>query len=82
MTGGNCAIPGCATSRRAGYEGISLFKVTKRKGEFYVKWRENIVAVLRKYREFDKEFKKRIESGDIFICERHYAPSQIEYTGE
>ena len=61
---------------------ISLFKVTKRKGQFYVKWRENIVAVLRKYREFDKEFKKRIESGDIFICERHYAPSQIEYTGE
>ena len=81
MTGGNCCIPGCPTSRRPAFKGIALFTITQRKGQFYVNWRDDIITVLRKYREFDALFRKQLASGNVFICENHYAPSEIELLG-
>ena len=33
-----------------------------------------------KYRVLDGEFKRQIESRNVFICELHYESEDIEYT--
>ena len=52
--GGNiCCLPNCSTS--SGRDtGVSLFKPTSRKGEFYEKWNKEIFNVILKYRVDDE----------------------------
>ena len=85
MPGSNCALPGCTTSRYKIHNGISIFKVTNRKGEYYAKWRKDILAVLLKYREVDENLKPKLKKfgvGDIYICEKHFPTTEIEYTSK
>ena len=54
--GGNiCCFPGCSTSSGR-HKGISLFKPTSRKGDFYEKWRKETFDVILKYRVADSGF--------------------------
>ena len=55
-----------------------LFRVTAGKSDFNTKWRENIVRVIGKYRVLDAAFYNRLKNGKVFVCERHYAPEDIE----
>jgi len=81
MPGGNsCAFPQCTVSQSKKHEGISLFKIPQK--ECDIKWKLEIVAVLKKYRVIDQSLKKRIENGKVFICERHYEVRDIEYTSK
>ena len=50
MPGANCAFPECTVSRTAKYQGIGIFQIPMRDDDFYVSWRNNIVAVLGRYR--------------------------------
>ena len=82
MGGSNCFLPGCPVSRTVNYRDVSLFRIPMRSGEFYQRWRDNMIAVLKKYREFDKTIKERLQKGEIYVCERHFAPEDIELTSE
>lgn len=81
MPGANCAFPQCGTSRRQKYEGVAIFRVTQRKSEFYSRWRENVINIIKKYRDVDEAFAKQIDSWHISTCEAHYAREDIEFTG-
>ena len=80
MPGENCAFPGCGSCRR--HKGLSLFYIPMRKDDFYEKWRENILNVLKKYRGMDANFSTLIQRGHIFICEKHFATDDIELTSK
>lgn len=80
MPGKNCCLPHCSTSQTPKHAGIKLFKVSTRKDDFYSNWRSAIISVISRYRVMDKIFKARIENGRAFICERHYPPTDFEFT--
>ena len=82
MPGPNCAFPGCTVSYTQKHNFITCFKIPTRTVEYYVNWKNNILQVLNKYREVDKDLRDRINGGKVFICERHYKPDDIEYTSE
>ena len=51
-----------------------------RDDDFHVSWRNNIVAVLGRYRVMDKAVRERVLTGKIYICERHFKTEDIEFT--
>ena len=84
MSGANCAFPGCIVPRYKLQEGTTIFSITMRESEFYQKWRKEILGVLLKYRDIDLVLKEKLQNGDadFFICERHFASDDIEYTSK
>ena len=82
MTGSNCAFPGCETNRRSKFRGISIFKIPNRKTETYIEWKKSMLAVINKYRISTNDYKDRAEDGKIYVCERHFEPSDIELTSK
>ena len=80
MPGANCAFPGCGTSRK--HEGVGNFKIPTRNDNFYNEWRKNLLDVLIKYRVVDKSFKKRIDDGKVYLCERHFIEQDMERTSK
>ena len=82
MPGTNCAFPGCFTSRYTKHKYIGIFQLPSRSGDFYKQWKNDFLSVLCKYREADDNLKKRISSGDIYFCERHFVKDEIEFTSK
>ena len=82
MVGSNCAIPGCGTSHRHSYSGVGLFRVSQKKSQDFIDWRSKTLNIVKKYRTVDRDFKRQIESGNIYICEKHYQEGDIELTSE
>ena len=78
----NCVFPGCGVQRISKYEGIGLFKITSRQGDFYAEWRNKTIDVISSYRVVDKDLKRRMDEGKVFICERHFLPEEIELTSK
>ena len=78
----NCVFPGCFTSRYTKHKDIGIFKLPSRSGDFYKQWKNDFLSVLCKYREADDNLKKRISSGDIYFCERHFVKEDIEFTSK
>ena len=78
----NCAFPGCSVQRIDKYKGVSIFTVSKRKDDFYTTWRKKLLDVLSLYRVIDSTFRRKIIECEatICICERHFAPEDIELT--
>lgn len=66
MPGANCAFPLCSVSRN--YEGVGIFKIPSRNDNFHKEWRKNMVGAITKYRVVDKDFKKRVDQGKVYIC--------------
>ena len=79
MPGENC-LPACPVSQSEKYKGIVLYRITTRKDPFYSNWRENILAVVKRYRVFDSVFERRVRNGRAFICARHYKEDDFEKT--
>ncbi len=82
MPGANGAFPGCETSQRKQYTGISIFGVSQRQSPDLVAWRKATINIIKKYREVDESFKRQISSGKIYTCEKHYELEDIEYTSK
>ena len=80
MPGANCVLPGCGVSRHSNFKGVGIFQISRR--ESNKEWRTNLLGVISKYRSIDKYLKERIDSGNIYICERHFLPEDIEFTSE
>ena len=56
--GGNiCYFPNCSTTS-ARDKGVSLFKPTSRKGEFYENWNKQVYNIVLRYRVDDEKFKE------------------------
>ena len=53
MPGANCAFPDCGVTRREKFASLAIFQVPNRTGDFYTKWRKDILDVLLKYRGVD-----------------------------
>ena len=80
MPGENCCMPQCSTSRRE--KGVGIFQLPGRKDDFYAKWRNDILNIIKKYRVEDKHFKQLLDSKSVYICEKHFLPDEIELTSE
>ena len=81
MPGGNCAFPTCGTSVTMKHEGTS-FKITKCKSELKTKWRNDVLSILKRYREITPEVMKLVMKGKKWTCQRHYHPEDIELVGK
>ena len=57
-------------------------KITTRKAPFYAKWRDDIINIVKQYREIDATFTQKVESGKKYICDRHFLPTDIQTNGE
>ena len=79
MLGANWAFPQCGTCRR---HKLSIFKIPNREGNFYEEWRTKILNVLIKYRDKDNKLKEKIIAGTVYICERYFQDSDIEFTSK
>ena len=79
----NCVLNDCFTNKanKSGkYAGISLFKITTRSGEFYERWRKEVLNIVSKYRVVNADLKNQIQRGNIYFCEKHYKIEAIELT--
>ena len=72
MPGENCAILGCGTCRNQSV--WSIFKIPPHREE---KWRADVLKVVLKYREMDASLRSRIDSGKVYVCERHYKSDMV-----
>ena len=79
MPGTNYAFPQRGTCRR---HKLSIFEIPNRKADFYEEWKTNILNVLIKYPVKDDKLKERIKAGTVYICERHFQESDIEFTSK
>ena len=90
MPGANCCFPQCTNSRyerktkTVGTEvenKTNFFAITVRKGDFYAKWRENTLSIVKRHREdIDSNFIEKMMKGQKWICSLHYKPEDIETT--
>ncbi|XP_065068883.1 uncharacterized protein LOC135694124 [Rhopilema esculentum] len=76
MPGANCSIYGCGSNRR--HKGLSIFKVPGSNVKEHEDWRAKLLGKILKDREIDEPLKQRIESGSIYICEKHFTEDCIE----
>ena len=58
MPGVNCAVVGCGSCR--GTKGIGIFKLPSAKDDKHKRWRDEWVGELKKTREVDKDFRRKI----------------------
>ena len=70
MSGVNCAIVGCGTSRRT--KGIGIFKLPAAKNDKYKRWREEWLSEITKARVIDKGFREKILNDTVYTCEKHF----------
>ena len=75
MPGANCSVFGCPVSRR--HKNVSIFKVPEATNDFKAKWRQEIINVITRDREMDDSFRKQIQSGTLYVCERHFSTDQM-----
>lgn len=78
MPGANCSIVGCPVSRKPMYQGISIFKVPSATERSKETWRNELLNVLTRDRVVDGNFRRQIQEGNLYTCERHFKPEDIE----
>ena len=71
MPEANCPIFGCGESRKPKYQGIGIFEKNKES------WRKASLHVVTRDRVVDASFRKQIEEGSVYVCERHFTPEDI-----
>ncbi len=76
MPANNCAVFGCGTTRRT--KGVGIFKLPAAKNEEYKKWRADWLNEITKGCVVDKDFRERLESDQVFMCEKHFKPEEVE----
>ena len=78
MPGANCSIFGCGVLRKPKYQGIGIFKIPPSSEKNKESWRKALLRVVTRDRVVDASFRKQIEEGSVFFCERHFTPEDIE----
>ena len=68
------AVVGCDSCR--GTKGIGIFKLPSSKDDKHKIWRDEWVGELKKTREVDKDFRRKIN--EVYACEKHFKDEVIE----
>ena len=76
MPAAHCFICGCATSRK--HSGVRIFKIPAETDELPKKTREAWVSVITKGRAADESLRRQINSGNGYVCEKHFRKEQYE----
>ena len=76
MPGANCSIFGCGTNRRHG--GVGIFRIPAGKDEKSKEIHDAWIKVITRDRVVDDNFRKQIDSGNVYVCERHFKKEEIE----
>ena len=76
MPGANCSIFGCGTSRRN--TGVGIFRLPSEKDEKSKQARDEWIKVITRDRVVDANFRKIIEAGNAYVCEKHFKKEEIE----
>ncbi|XP_047137374.1 uncharacterized protein LOC124813866 [Hydra vulgaris] len=80
MPGRNCCLPQCTVSDTNKHKDIGLFQISIRKDEYHTIWRKKLIDFLAIYRPLDGLLKERITKGNVYFCEKHFSPEDIEFT--
>eukprot|EP00111_Clytia_hemisphaerica_P007779 TCONS_00022595-protein len=75
MTGSNCSIVGCNTTRR--HKDISQFRCPNPK--LHPQWSKEFLAVVTSGRVIDAKFKTQIEINNVYVCEKHFKEDVWRY---
>ena len=82
MSGRNCCFNQCSQSdyvpKLKVKENWKLYTITTRKDEFNTRWRNDLISIVKKYRSLDKAFYERLANGKVYICQKHFAPNDLE----
>ena len=70
MPGTNCSIFGCGTNRR--HNGVGIFRIPSGNDERWKVIHDEWIRVITKDRVVDANFREQIESGNVYVCERHF----------
>ena len=77
----NCAFYGCSSSRK---HGLSFFKLpssradeSKETSELKESARKEWLSIILRTRQQTPDLKKRINEGNIYLCELHFKPECI-----
>lgn len=65
-------------SRKPKYQGTGIFKIPSASDKSKETWRKALVHVVTRDRVVDASFRKQIVEGNVYICERHFNPEDIE----
>ena len=76
MSGANCSIFGCGTSKR--HKGTSIFKLPSVEDKENAEWRSKLLGQILKDKVADENVKQRIASGNVYVCEKHFIQECIE----
>ena len=76
MPGANFSIYGCGTSRK--HVGVGIFRIPSGKDEVSTKTREAWLNVITKDRVVDKSLRSQIDKGELYVCEKHFKPEEID----
>ena len=77
MPGANCSIFGCGTNRR--YSGVGIFRIPAGKDDKSKEIRDAWIKVITRDPVVDDHFRKQIDSGNVYVCERHFKKEEIEF---
>ena len=83
MPGDNCCVVGCGSCRRR--KGIEIFKLPSKSTDqnhqlklISDNWRSACLNEISKHRVVDKTFREQIEKVNVYTCEKHFNPEDIE----
>ena len=76
MPGANCSIFGCGTDRR--HSEVGIFRILAGKDEKSKEIHDAWIKVITRDRVVDDNFRKQIDSGNVYVCERHFKKEEIE----
>ena len=82
MPGRNCCLPQCTVSDTNKHKDIGLFQISTRKDKYHTIWRKKLIDFLAIYRPLDGLLRERITKGNVYFCEKHFSPEDIEFTSE
>ena len=82
MPGRNFYLPQCTVSDTNKDKDIGLFQISTRKDEYHTIWRKKLIDFLVIYRPLNGLLNEKITKGNVYFCEKHIFPEDIEFTSE
>ena len=76
MPGANCFIFGFGTNRR--HSGVGIFRILAGKDKKSKEIRSAWIKVVTRDRVVDENFRRQIDSGNLYVCERHFKKGEID----
>ena len=75
MPGVNCSIFGCGTSRK--HVGVGIFRIPAETDDLSKETRQAWINVITKDRVVDEILRGQIDSGMLYVCEKHLKEDEI-----